>query len=362
MVLFGFFSLVLVLVYWVNRAVILFDELISDGQSAAVFLEFTVLSLPNVIRLALPLAAFAAAVYVTNRLSRESELTVAQATGLSPMRLARPVALFGLIVALIVSAIVHLLLPASVTAQKESEAEIAQNISARLLTEGTFLHPADGITFYIRDISPEGELRDIFLSDRRDPENPVTYTAARAYLVRAPEGPRLVMLQGSAQALELPANRLFLTSFADFTYDIGALIEPPDRGRLSVRELGTWDAIFPDAQVLEDTQASLGRILQEGHGRFSQALLCVVAALLGFAPLLAGGFSRFGAGRQIVLAVFLLIPVKFVESAAIDVVRREPEAWPLIYLPVVAGLAMAWALLWFSGRRRLRSGARSVPA
>ncbi len=60
MVLFGFFSLVLVLVYWINRAVVLFDQLIADGQSATVFLEFTALTLPSVMRLALPLAAFAA--------------------------------------------------------------------------------------------------------------------------------------------------------------------------------------------------------------------------------------------------------------------------------------------------------------
>ena len=105
MVLFGFFSLVLVLIYWINRAVVLFDQLIADGQSAGVFLEFTALSLPSVMRLALPLAAFAAAVYVTNRMSTESELTVVQATGYSPFRLARPVFFFGIIVALMMSAL-----------------------------------------------------------------------------------------------------------------------------------------------------------------------------------------------------------------------------------------------------------------
>ena len=45
MMLFGFFALVLVLVYWVNRAVVLFDQLIANGQSAAVLLEFSILSL-----------------------------------------------------------------------------------------------------------------------------------------------------------------------------------------------------------------------------------------------------------------------------------------------------------------------------
>ena len=34
----------------------LFDQLIADGQSAWVFLEFTALTLPNVIRLVLPVA------------------------------------------------------------------------------------------------------------------------------------------------------------------------------------------------------------------------------------------------------------------------------------------------------------------
>jgi lipopolysaccharide export system permease protein len=74
LMLFGFFALVLVSVYWVNRAVSVFDRLIGDGQSALVFLELTLLTLPNVIRLVLPVAAFAAAAYVTNRLSTESEL------------------------------------------------------------------------------------------------------------------------------------------------------------------------------------------------------------------------------------------------------------------------------------------------
>ncbi|MEL6700686.1 MAG: LptF/LptG family permease, partial [Pseudomonadota bacterium] len=65
LVLFGFFSLILVLVYWVNQAVALFDQLIADGQSARVFFEFTALSLPNIIRLVLPVAAFTAVIYVT---------------------------------------------------------------------------------------------------------------------------------------------------------------------------------------------------------------------------------------------------------------------------------------------------------
>ena len=83
MALFGFFALVLVGVYWINRAVMLFDQLVGDGQSALVFLEISVLTLPNVIRLVLPVAGFVAAVYVTNRLTLDSELVVMQAAGVA---------------------------------------------------------------------------------------------------------------------------------------------------------------------------------------------------------------------------------------------------------------------------------------
>lgn len=182
LVLFGFFALVLVSVYWVNRAVVLFDQLIANGQNAIVFLEFTALSLPTVIRLVLPMSTFAATVYVTNRLSSESELTVMQATGFSPWRLARPVFLFGVIIAVMMSILTHFLVPSSTAQLSQRQKEVTENVTARLLTEGTFLHPGKGITFYIREITPDGVLKDVFISDRRQRDEVVTIPLPRPIL------------------------------------------------------------------------------------------------------------------------------------------------------------------------------------
>lgn len=131
-VFFGFFSLVLVSIYWVNRAVALFETLIGGGQSAGVFLEFTALTLPNVIRLVLPVSGFAAVVYAVNRLTSESELVVMQAMGLGPFRLARPVLIFGLGVAVLTGILTHILVPASRAQLANRQAEIAENITAGL--------------------------------------------------------------------------------------------------------------------------------------------------------------------------------------------------------------------------------------
>lgn len=355
--LFGFFSLVLVSVYWINQAVRLFEQLIADGQSAWVFLEFSLLTLPNVIRMVLPVSAFAAAVYVTNRLSAESELVVMQATGFSPWRLTRPALAFGLIVALLLSVLTHVLVPASRAGLAERRVEIAENITAQFLVDGSFQHPAAGITLYIREITLQGELLDIYLSDAREPGQRTTYTAERALLVRAETGPKLVMFEGMAQTLESDGNRLFVTRFDDFTYDIGALITAAGERRRDLREFSTAMLLWPSAETMEIARQPRAAFLAEGHSRFSQPLTAAVFVLIGFAALLTGSFSRFGTWRQIAVAVVLLIVVQMLANVGASAAQGNEALWPLSYLPVAVGAALAAGLLWLAARPR-RIGAR----
>ena len=354
MVMFGFFALVLVSVYWVNNTVKVFDRLISDGHSAAVVLEFTLLSLPNVVRSVLPIAAFGAAVYVTNRLSSESELTVMQATGFSPWRLAWPVIVFGVITATMMSIMTHTLVPVSLQQLRDRETDIAKDLYARLLRPGTFLHPAKGITLYIRDISDDGRLSDIFVSDRRNPDVSNIYTAKTAYLMRDTRGTKLVMVNGLVQVLSTKDQLLSTTSFEDLSYDISALIKTRTDKNRNIKQIPTGELLRWSGQIAEQNGVSLGRVLQEAHGRFQQPLLCLVAALIGFSTLLTACFSRFGIGRQIIFAIALLVLIKLTESVMIDPVRANPNLWPLIYAPTLVGCLFTLGCLSYVARPPFR--------
>ncbi|MEM9496772.1 MAG: LPS export ABC transporter permease LptF [Pseudomonadota bacterium] len=365
MVLFGFFALVLVSIFWINKAVRMFDRLIGDGQPAWVFLEFTALTLPGVIGVVLPIAAFAGTVYVTNRMSTESELTVVQATGYSPYRLVRPVFVFGLLIALMMSLLSHFLIPKSLNQLRLRQAEVSQNITAKLLTEGEFLHPAPGITFYIRDITPEGELRDVFLSDSRNADTPITYTSARAYLVQEGGGTKLVMVEGLAQSLRAGSGRLFTTHFDDFSYDISSLISQDPSSLNRVDFALTGDLLFRPDEVAKRTGVSVAQVLYEAHSRFAQALMCIVAALVGFSTLLVGSYSRFGVWGQIVAAFTLLVLIKVIEGAVSGAVVANARAWPMMYLPSIVGALTTVVLLWLAARPGLLRGlwpARARPA
>lgn len=353
--LFGFFSLVLVMVYWINRAVGLFDKLIGDGQSALVFLEFSLLSLPNVIRIVLPVSAFAATVYVTNRLAQDGELVVMQATGFSAFRLARPVLMFGGLVALMLLFLSHFAVPASRATLAARTAEVEANVTAQLLSDGRFMHPTDGITFYIREVSPTGELLDVFLADDRSDSTRTTYTAARAILVQGEDGPKLVMFDGMSQSLGRETKRLSVTLFADFTYDLGTLVRSARSASDTAEELPTLSLLFPDEAQLAAAGATRAAFLAEAHARFAQPLLGIAAALLGFATLLLGAFSRFGLWRQILGAILLLIAVQMVNNAAAGAAQRDERLWGLTYVAPILGIGMGGMLLALAQRpRRLR--------
>lgn len=355
--LFGFFALVLVSVYWVNQAVRLFERLLSDGQTALVVLEFTALALPQVISIVLPVAAFAATAYGTNRLANELELVAMQAGGASPWRLARPVLIFGIFVAVMMAILVHGLVPSARARLADRQAAISEDIAAQFLRAGSFQYPADDITLFIREIATDGRLLDLFVQDDRDPNEQITYTAAEALLVRTDTGPVMIMSNGMSQNLhdEGGVRLLSVTRFDEFTYDIGGMISASSgRGR-DLRDYFTPELLSPGPALLEATGKTADQARLEAHERIAKPLLAPVAAMLGFAMLLLGGYSRFGVWRQVLWAIIALIFVQFLNNGAANMAGRNPSQWWLLYLPALIGALMCCLILWLAAKpRRLR--------
>ncbi|MDG4648468.1 LPS export ABC transporter permease LptF [Roseibacterium sp. SDUM158017] len=351
-VLFGFFSLVLVSVYWIEAAVDLFDTLIADGQNLSVFFEFTALALPQIMLLVLPISAFVATLYIFNRMIGESELVVMQTAGLSAWRLLRPVLLFGLLLASLVGVLGNVLAPSARSQFIDRQAEVQEDLTGRLLRAGEFIHPARGLTVYIREITELGEFEDMFLQDRSQPGVETTYTATTALLVRSEAGPRLVMFDGMAQSLDRATGRLSTVTFSDFTYDVAALIAEGRARSFDVRELPTSLLIRADAELAQEMRLPLARMLFEGHGRIARALFSVFPPLIGAACLMLGHFSRFGVWRQILLAVVLVVPLQVIWNASESAGRNDADLWYLAYAQPAAAALLTLAILTFAGTRR----------
>ncbi len=364
LVLFSFFSLVLVSVYWVNQAVGLFDRLIGDGQSLRVFLEFSALSLPQILALVMPVSAFVAAVYVTNRMISESELVVMQTAGFSALRLLRPVWVFGVLAAILLAILTNYLVPLARSQIMDRSAEISRDMTGRLLRSGEFIHPTSGVTVYIRDITELGEFRDVFLQDRSQTGTETTYTARRALLVSGDDGPRLVMFEGMAQTLNIESERLSTVRFDDFTYDIGGLIGADEGRLLHIREVPTWVLLTAPAAFAESQGSSLAAFRFEGHDRLAKPFFTILVPVIAAATLMLGAFSRFGSWPQILLAIALMVPLQMVWNAADGIgSRTEGAAWLAWLQPglalIMAGIMVGLSMRGYRPRSRRIDGARA---
>jgi lipopolysaccharide export system permease protein len=348
---FALFALLLIAVYWINRAAELFNTIIGDGGSFRLFLELSVLTLPNVIRVVLPIAAFAAAVQTGLRLTRDNEMVVLQGTGLSFVQMMRPVILFGLVVALMMVGLMNALVPLARAKLTERQVEIAENITARLLRPGDFLEPARGVVVFIGSITEDGELRDMFLTDSRDSETRTEYTAERALLVPGPNGPVLLMLQGTAIVYNTATGRILFVEYDDLSYDLGGLVGP--RGDdTDVRDLPTQDLLGLTQVHMDELGVTRAAVRFELASRLAQPLLAILTAMIGLSAVLLGEYSRLGAWRQIALALACLLLIQLVTNATTAPALRDDRLWWLAFVPVGLAALFALALLGWSARRR----------
>ena len=359
--MFGFFSLILLFIYWINKAIALFDNLISDGQTFLVFLEFSILTIPPIIPIVAPLAAFAAAIFVTNRLKNDSELTIMQATGFSPLRLSRSIFLFGLVVTIILLIISHYLIPKSNNILLKRQNEVASSLNAKLLKVGSFIHPQNGVTFYIGGISTSGVIEDVFVLDERNKDREIIVTSKSGYLITNNNNPILVLKDGIVQNYDLKSTNLSTIHFQDLSYDLTSWSVKERRSKAKLLLTYSSFDLFKDPELVSIlTDSSPISVLEELHSRILTPLLALIAALIGFSALMIGDYSRFGASKQISVGVVILILIKLSESYGNELMLKSQGNWLALYLPVLIGiLIFSFMMLLASNQKLLGRSSRA---
>ena len=358
--IFVFFLFVFTLIFWINRVVGLFDRLISDGHSPSILFQVALLSLPSTTTTVFPLACFAAAIFVTNRLKNDSELTVFQSAGLSPWRMNKPYLIFGLFCMLILGVFTTFIVPNTAKILHDKQKELDSSVSARLLQEGKFIHPLKGVTFYIKGIESDGTLLNVFLHDRRNKDEFLTYTATRAFLAKDDNQTFLYMENGLIQTVGNLSNILSTIEFKSIAIDLSDALTKRQSNTAYLSHVSTWLLFNNKKEVAKVTKASKGSILLELHNRFHRPMFCFVAAMLGFSTLLMGNYNRFGFGKQIALAISIMVIIKITESYSTKLSLQNFLLWPIIYFPSLIGIISSMLFLNISASKyRLKNRAFS---
>jgi lipopolysaccharide export system permease protein len=334
---------------WLTQSLRFVDLVVNRGLSFVVFLHLTGLLIPSFIAVILPITTYVVIQFVYQRMATDRELTVMRAAGLSPWALARPALAVAVLATLIGYGLTLWTVPASLNNFKQLQWEIRNRLAAFLLQDGVFTPLSDKLTVYIRSRDPDGTLRGILVDDARDPTAHATILAERGRLIEGPNGPRVLLLDGSRQEIDHQTGRLDMLTFkqneidlADATKDESA--RPADMSEVSL------GALFNPRQTDERDRQ---KWIAEGHKRLCGPLTTMSYAMVGLFSALGGIFRRHGGVARPLVTVGAMVGLLALGLALGTLAARDNSLLFLMWAhATVPGIICAWLLFapgirWF---------------
>lgn len=331
------------------------DILVSDRQSPLVFAEITLLAMPQLVVMILPVAVLVAALIALNRLHTEQEIVICFAGGMSRWRVASPAFRLAILAALISLALSLWLQPLCYRAMRGLLRDVRSDLAATMVKPGQFTHPAQGLTVYARAVDDDGLIHDLFIDQTNGKGRDVTVTAQEGRLETRGGYPVLMMRHGANQEFS-KAGVLNSLAFDEYAFDLRTLMpaREPVHYKLSDRYL--HELFFPDLTRGWE-RANRKKLLAEGHARLAGALYDIAFMAMALAGVLGGPFSRLGYGQRIGATALAALVLRTLGFAAQAAAGGAPAFNLLQYLLPLAATA-ASAVILFAPLRR----APSLPA
>ncbi len=322
-------------VVWLAIALRQVDLMATKGQTLWIFLAVTGLTIPSLVMVIAPIAIFIAVLFTLNKLNGDSELVVMCATGMSGLRLLTPFAFLAIFGTGLVAATSLWAMPASFREITTQLTRIRADMLTRVIKEGQFVYLDNGFVFHYRERAPNGDMRGLFIQDRRESGKTQTYIAEAGRTIELGAQNYLVLEKGSIQRQADDSLDPAIIVFERYAIDL-AQFSPEDSGPLRPRERTTLELLRrdPDEPLV---RANPGRFRQELHERFLNPLFALVFTMIAFAALHQPKTTRQGRGVAIAVAIGIALSLRiagFGTSAML--VRSESAIWISYGLPLAA--------------------------
>lgn len=332
---------------WLLQSLRLVDLIVNRGLSIGLFLYLAVLILPRFVDVVLPIAVFTAIIFIYAKLIAESELVVMRASGMSQWALAKPALMIGAAGLITLYAMAFYFLPASNRAFKDLQFEIRNKFATALIQEGVFNTLSDTLMVYVKERDSKGDLLGLLIENTTDKDKPITITAERGALVETPEGPRILMVNGTRQIFDHLTGKLSSLSFKSYTLDLS---EMQNASTLRDRQ--------PDELYLGELLDNLNNraLMVELNMRLSSPLMALSMAAIPILCLLPGEFNRRGQARRILMAIAAALAMEIVDVGLTNLARSTLTVIPLIYANAIGPFLAALWLCWRSAAAPLPAG------
>ncbi|MEM9669320.1 MAG: LptF/LptG family permease [Pseudomonadota bacterium] len=287
------------------------ELLLENGQSAAIYLKVVFLGTPKILGLLIPLGMFVAVSWSLNRIHRDSEIVVAQASGMTTWQVASPVLRLAALVAILQLVTNLWLQPAAQREMRETLHEAKVDLASTLIRPGEFTTAGPDLTFYARD-NLGGTLVGLIISD--EGSEAADYLSTTGRITKIDEQPVLVLQDGEIHQIE-ETGGLSVLKFDQYMFDLAPFVQEESEiyFKASDRYLNELTNIDPTNHY---EAANAVRFVAEANYRITSPLLTAAMALFAISAVLGGDYRRSGYLKRIGKLGLISLTALFLHLAA----------------------------------------------
>lgn len=317
------------------------ELIINSGASSSAFWMLTFLALPRFFEVILPIALMISTIFIYNRMTADSEIVVMRAAGVSPMGMARPAIILGVIVTFLLLTITTWLAPTALSGMVKMRQVIRTQYSTLLFREGVFNSVGKYLTVYIANRNSKGELEGLLIHDSRlELEAPVTIIAKRGIIVSSDEGQQVLVYDGSRQDFNEKTGALNRLDFERYSIDL-----PKEKAARTIwkepDERTFWELLHPNLEDPNDIKYKK-KLAVEAHKRLISPFLALTFTLIALCCLLLGPVNRRGQAKRIFVAVSLIVLLQGLYlsafNLAVETIFGLFLMYGIIFIPLVFSL------------------------
>jgi lipopolysaccharide export system permease protein len=275
------------------------DVIVNQGQSALVLIKITLLGMPQLMVMILPIAIFVAALVALNRLHTEQEIVVCFASGMSRWRVIAP-GIYLAVGATLITLFINLWIePLSERALRAELFRVRTDLAASLVRVGEFNTPSHGLTVYAQSSDQGGGLHNMFILEEKPDGGDTTFLAARGKVTSRNGSPVLIMWDGSNQEFS-PTGVLNYLRFGEYIFDLKGFLSTDELINYKISDRFMHELLFPDLQQDWEKRNRV-KMIAEANNRLSAPLYNITFMAMAMAAVIGGPFSRLGYGRRILI-------------------------------------------------------------
>ena len=332
----------LTVVMWFTQAIREFDLITTQRQTMFVFIGITGLLIPMLVMMIAPISLVLATAHVINKLSSDSEIIVMNAAGVSPWSLFRPFLAAALVVAVLVAAIAVYISPWSLRELRDWITQVRADILTNIVQPGRFTTVGGNLTFHIADRKQNGLLLGIFLDDRRNPKEHMTYLAEQGEIVKNGTWTFLVLEKGSIQRVELDQPDPRIVKFDRYAFDLSQFGGGHSGGATyHGREKYISELIWPP----KDDAPRSGEDRADLHDRIATPLYPIAFAILAYAFLGPPQTTRQSRTLSLLALIGVVALLRLVGFLSVILGSRMPSALAVQYVTLFGAIAVgSWLI------------------